>query len=78
MDAYSRLIFFSMLACGFGPVSLLVIYCLLTGRSRLLFSKKPEADQDHSMVLTILFRLTLWLLPVYLILLTAFVGLSLR
>ena len=80
MEEYGRLIFFAMLLCGFGPIFVIVAYCLLTGRSRWRFSKNQDAESEPvpSTVLRFLGRLYVVLFPVYIILLGLFAYLGLQ
>lgn len=79
MEDYGRLIFLCALAFGFGPIFLLVVYCLFTGRMRWLFSKSHDADGEVETpaVARFLVKLHLYLFPIYLMLLGLLVYLGL-
>jgi hypothetical protein len=79
MEEYAHLIFFVMLIAGFVPPVLMILYFVVTGRARLLFSKDLDAEGllSKSPTLRMLSRLALWLFPVYVILLGVFAYLSL-
>lgn len=80
MAEYGRLVVFAMLLSGFGPLLLVVIFCLLTGRVRWLFTNDPDtpSQHHHSLPLRILHKLYLWMLPVYFVLICIFVSLGFR
>lgn len=74
MEEHGRLLFLALLFCGFGPVFLIVLYCLLTGRTRWLVSKNPEAERDPELsgILRLLGKFYIGSLPVYFALLGLF------
>ncbi|WP_299722279.1 hypothetical protein [uncultured Tateyamaria sp.] len=78
MEEHARLIFIVMLVCGFVPILLMALFLVLTGRARLLFSKTDDAEKllNDSPTLRALGKLTLWLFPVYVILLGVFAWLG--
>ena len=80
MAEYGRLIFFAMLLSGFGPILLVTIFCLLTGRVRWLFTNNPDTVSQHHAPspLRIILKLYLWMLPVYFVLLCVLVSFGFR
>jgi hypothetical protein len=79
MDEYYRLLFFGMMFCGLGPVLLIMVFCLFTGRIGTLFSKDDQiVDELFSLpVLRVLRYFTIGLFPIFFILLGVIVFLSL-
>jgi hypothetical protein len=74
MVEYGRLIFFALVLCGFGPVLLILVYCLLTGLSRWLFCKRQDAESEPvpSAILSLLGKLYISLFTLYIALLLLF------
>ena len=79
MDEYGRLIFLGLLFCGIVPYVSVIVFCLLTGRLPWLFSKDNDAENEvkDPGTLKFLVRLSVYSIPVYIVLLglTAYLGL---
>lgn len=78
MIEYQGVILLAALIAGFAPVTIIVVFCLLTGRTAALFSRSGEEQLDASPFLRLMGRLCLVLLPAYFVLLCLYAFLNLN
>ncbi|KIC48073.1 hypothetical protein RA29_17945 [Tateyamaria sp. ANG-S1] len=77
MNEYQSVILLGALVAGFVPVTIIVVFCLLTGRTMALFSRNSEEQLNSSSFIRFMGRLYLVLLPVYFTLLCVYAVLNL-
>jgi hypothetical protein len=68
MIDYSGVVFLGILISGLAPITLVIIFCLLTGRAKALFSLNGDQPLDSSPFIRMLMRLYWILLPAYFVL----------
>ncbi|KIC48217.1 hypothetical protein RA29_16900 [Tateyamaria sp. ANG-S1] len=77
MTEYQGIIFLGALISGFAPIAIVIVFCIVTGRIKALFSGKNEEMLDTSPFIRMMMRLYLILLPVYVALLCIYAYLNL-
>lgn len=77
MIEYQGVIFLGALISGFAPITIIIAFCILTGRTAALFSNKNVECLDSSPFIRMMMRLYLILLPAYIVLLCVYVFLNL-
>ncbi|MEL6551312.1 MAG: hypothetical protein AAFQ54_13800 [Pseudomonadota bacterium] len=77
MNDYQGVILLVAMMAGFVPIAIIIVYCLLTGRTAALFSRSSEEKLTSSSFLRRMGRLHLVFLPVYFLGLCVYAALNL-